>query len=258
MNLQKKAVFFDVDDTMYDHLHPTRDALRTVLGLSERFPYEEAYHRIRYYSDLLSAQGGLLEGKAGSDELDDMRESRFVLALQEFGVDITREQAAHVQKVYLDRQYRIAPFEGATSLMDALSSAGYLVGLITNGLEEHQMSKIKAMALENHVAPEHIFVSGTVGYAKPDPRIFEVVNERTGTLAEHCCYIGDSWRNDVAGAVAANWRVIWFNHRNASPESDVLGAYETAASYSELKKLLLPDTLNPVHIACSKINPASF
>ncbi len=249
MDLQKKAVFFDVDDTMYDHLHPTRDALRTVLGLSERFPYEEAYHRIRYYSDLLSAQGGLLEGKAGQGELNDMREGRFVLALQEFGVNITREQAVQVQKVYLDRQYRIEPFEGATSLMDALSSAGYLVGLITNGLEEHQMSKIKAMALENHVAPEHIFVSGTVGYAKPDPRIFAVVNERTGTLAEHCCYIGDSWRNDVAGATAANWRTIWFNHRNASPESDVLGAYETASSYADLKTLLLP---------CSQTNPASL
>ncbi|MCV9949124.1 HAD family hydrolase [Paenibacillus sp. BT-177] len=241
MNLQKKAVFFDVDDTMYDHLHPTRDALRTVLGLSERFPYQEVYHRIRYYSDLLSAKGGLLEGKAGQDELDDMREGRFILALQEFGVAITREQAVHVQQEYLDRQYRIESFEGATSLIDELSSAGYLVGLITNGLEEHQMSKIKAMTLENHVAAEHIFVSGTVGYAKPDRRIFEIVNERTGTLAEHCCYIGDSWRNDVAGAIAANWRVIWFNHRNAIPESDVSGAYETAASYAELRRLLLPD-----------------
>ncbi|MCP3795544.1 MULTISPECIES: HAD family hydrolase [Paenibacillus] len=241
MNLQKKAVFFDVDDTMYDHLHPTRDALRTVLGLSERFPYEKAYHRIRYYSDVLSAKGGLLEGKAGPDELDEMREGRFILALQEFGVEITREQAVHVQQEYLDRQYQIEPFEGATSLINDLSSAGFLVGLITNGLEEHQMSKIKAMALENHVAVEHIFVSGTVGYAKPDPRIFEVVNERTGTLAEHCCYIGDSWRNDVAGAIAANWQVIWFNHRNAPPETDVLGDYKTAASYAELRRLLLPD-----------------
>ncbi|ALP38955.1 HAD family hydrolase [Paenibacillus sp. IHB B 3084] len=253
MNLHKKAVFFDVDDTMYDHLHPTRDALRTVLGLSERFPYEEAYHRIRYYSDVLSAKGGLLEGKAGPDELEDMREGRFVLALQEFGVNITREQAVDIQKEYLDRQYRIEPFEGATSLMDELSSAGYLVGLITNGLEDHQMSKIRAMALENHIAAEHIFVSGTVGYAKPDPRIFEVVNERTGTLAEHCCYIGDSWRNDVAGAVGANWRVIWFNHRKAAPESEVAGAYETVASYSELKKLLLPDASITAHTISAQV-----
>lgn len=63
--LAKEGYFFDVDDTMYDHLHPTRDALRTVLGLSERFPFEKAYHRIRYYSDVLSAKGGLLEGRQG-------------------------------------------------------------------------------------------------------------------------------------------------------------------------------------------------
>ncbi|MFB5760139.1 hypothetical protein [Paenibacillus medicaginis] len=34
-----QAVFFDVDDTMYDHLQPTRGALQHVMELDDSFPY---------------------------------------------------------------------------------------------------------------------------------------------------------------------------------------------------------------------------
>lgn len=33
-----KTIFFDVDDTLYDHLQPLRGALQDVLGLPDEFP----------------------------------------------------------------------------------------------------------------------------------------------------------------------------------------------------------------------------
>jgi putative hydrolase of the HAD superfamily len=242
MALQKwhQAVFFDVDDTMYDHLEPTRGALQHVLGLDGSFPYEAAYHRIRYYSDKLSAEGRLLHRAPDKLELEDMRIRRFMLAMQEFGSELTWEEAARVQAEYLDRQYRITPFAGAKELMRDLADAGVLVGLITNGPEEHQLHKIRALALQSHVPPEHIFISGAVGFAKPDPRIFAAVNERTGTTADICWYVGDSWRNDVVGASLAGWKVLWFNHRQTAPETTEHSPYGTAVSYGELRALLLP------------------
>ncbi|MFB5266925.1 HAD family hydrolase [Paenibacillus enshidis] len=235
-----QAVFFDVDDTMYDHLQPTRGALQHVMGLDDSFPYEAAYHRIRYYSDKLAAEGGLLHRAPGTSELEEMRIRRFILAMREFGSELSWEQAARLQAEYLDRQYRITPFIGAPELMKDLADAGVLVGLITNGPEEHQLQKIRALALESHVAPEHVFISGAVGYAKPDPRIFTAVNERTGTTADVCWYVGDSWRNDVVGASLAGWKVLWFNHRQTEPETTEHSPYGTAASYEELREMLLP------------------
>jgi putative hydrolase of the HAD superfamily len=67
---------------------------------------------------------------------------------------------------------------------------------------------------------EHVIDSGRLGIEKPDPRIFahalallEVAPE---TRAVH---IGDSWSADVAGALAAGWRAIWYGRR-AVPVDD--------------------------------------
>ncbi|RUT30548.1 HAD family hydrolase [Paenibacillus zeisoli] len=217
--MNNKAVFFDVDDTLYDHLSPLRSALMEVLGLPEDFPYERAYYLFRYYSDLLSDEEGL-SAVPDKSKMERMRTRRFILSLAELGVHVTEEQAGRLQAAYLRGQFEIRPFEGAVTLIRRLSEAGYVVGLITNGPKEHQMSKILAMEMEKLVPLSHIFVSGAVGIAKPDPRLFTHVNASTGTLAADCHYIGDSWRNDVVGSLGAGWTSIWFNHRGAKPESD--------------------------------------
>lgn len=233
----KKAVFFDVDDTLYDHLTPFRKVVETIVRPKEGFPYEAAYHRLRYYSDILSLE----LGGAGSDEygsaVEDMRRRRFQLALQEFDIELSPEQAKSMQAAYIGCQYEIDMFEGARELLQRLADDGYIIGLITNGTQEHQMSKIAAMNLESIIPADRLFVSGDVGWDKPDHRIFAHVNERTGTSPEHSYYIGDSWRNDVIGALAAGWNVIWFNHRGIAPESRHTPHY-IAGSYKELAQIL--------------------
>lgn len=235
--LSPKGIFFDVDDTLYDHLAPFRDAVQEVAHPGGAFPYEAAYHRMRYYSDMLSVELGGAGTAAYGEAVEDMRRRRFQLALAEFGIQLTLEEAEAVQQTYLDRQYNITMFEGARELLKKLADAGHVVGLITNGPAEHQMNKIAAMRLGDLIPEERLFVSGAVGWDKPDPRIFHHVNRLTGTVPEGSYYIGDSWRNDVVGALAAGWHVIWFNHRSVGPESEHQPQH-TVTSYGELEGLL--------------------
>ncbi|MFD2703347.1 HAD family hydrolase [Paenibacillus shunpengii] len=231
-----KAVFFDVDDTLYDHLTPLREALIQRLHLPETLPYEEIYHRFRYYSDLLSAEKNL-SAVPTPEDMADMRRRRFMLALAEFGEFINEEQAEAAQAAYLDMQFQIKPFPEAVKLIQQLKNHGIRVGLITNGPEEHQLAKIKALQMERYVDQQLFFVSGGVGYAKPDARLFQHVNNVTGTLPENCYYVGDSWRNDVVGAIAAGWTVLWFNHRRAEPESEHKPHF-IADNYEQLGNML--------------------
>lgn len=53
--------------------------------------------------------------------------------------------------------------------------------------------------------------SGKVGVEKPDPRIFALALERLGVPAARAVHVGDSWPADVAGALAAGWRAIWYS-----------------------------------------------
>ena len=68
-----KAVFFDVDDTMYDHLLPFRKAVRRQVAEKPEFPFEEAYHRLRYYSDILSLELGGAAAMGSGEAVELMR-----------------------------------------------------------------------------------------------------------------------------------------------------------------------------------------
>ncbi|WP_028559375.1 HAD family hydrolase [Paenibacillus pinihumi] len=236
--MQAKGIFFDVDDTLYDHLTPLRKALEEVADTGSDFPYDAAYHRLRYYSDMLSLELGGAGAMETGSATELMRRRRFQLALAEFGMELSEEQAAQMQAAYIGCQYEITMFPGARELIEKLVRAGHIVGLITNGAGGHQMNKISAMNLDDLIPSEYQFVSGVVGWDKPDVRIFSHVNERTGTVPANSVYIGDSWRNDVIGALEAGWRVIWFNHRGVEPESEHTPQH-IAADYEELGRLLI-------------------
>ncbi|WP_054956848.1 HAD family hydrolase [Paenibacillus dakarensis] len=237
LNEHKKAVFFDVDDTLYDHLTPFRRAVDEIAHPAADFPYEAAYHRMRYYSDILSLELGGAGSQQYEETVEEMRRRRFQLALQEFGIELSSDQAKRMQAAYIGCQYDIQMFARARELLKQLADDGHIIGLITNGPLEHQMNKIAAMNLGDIIPDERLFVSGAVGWDKPDARIFAYVNEKTGTRPENSFYVGDSWRNDVIGALNAGWHVIWFNHRRAKPESEHTPHY-TATSYEELGEIL--------------------
>ncbi|RIX60551.1 HAD family hydrolase [Paenibacillus nanensis] len=235
----KKAIFFDVDDTLYDHLIPFRKAVWEWVENPGSFPFEKAYHRLRYYSDILSLELGGAGAMETGEATEWMRMERFRRALAEFDVRLSEEQAAKIQAAYLGCQYDIEMFNGARELIERLQASGKIVGLITNGAGGHQRRKIEAMELTKLVPQHRIFISGEAGWDKPDTRLFQHVNERTDTRPDECVYIGDSWRNDVIGALEAGWSVIWFNHRGQQPEEGHQ-PHDTATDFAELSRLLLP------------------
>lgn len=233
----RAGVFFDLDDTLYDHLTPLKDTLTSQLRLPDAFDHREAYQRFRYYSDHLAAAQENAFAAHNVEGQREMRVQRFMLMLQEFGIQVSMEEAKQLQQDYVDRQYDIALFDGARETILRLQQDGYTVGIITNGAEAHQVKKVEALALDMLVPKEHIYITGRVGWDKPDPRIFQHALQETGVDLEHAVYIGDSWRNDVIGALGAGWRMIWFNHRFAARESQHEPHHE-AQSYEDISRIL--------------------
>jgi len=218
----RQAIFFDVDDTLYDHLTPFRQAIMPWTKENAKFPYEQAYLLMRYYSDKLSLE----LGGAGQMELgaatEQMRRQRFQYTLADYHIAVTEIEAEAIQQAYLSCQFEIEPFPNMMELILEIKALGHQVGIITNGAEAHQWKKIKALKLEQYIPLDWIFVSGSYDWDKPDRQLFQFVNSRTKTLAEHCTFIGDSWRNDIVGALSSDWKAIWFNHRNQQTGTDVV------------------------------------
>jgi putative hydrolase of the HAD superfamily len=64
------------------------------------------------------------------------------------------------------------------------------------------------------------FLSAELGFLKPDPQPFAAVQARLGLFPGEIAMVGDSWRDDVAGALDAGWTAIWVN-RNGLPRPEL-------------------------------------
>ncbi len=55
------------------------------------------------------------------------------------------------------------------------------------------------------------FLSAELGVLKPEPGAFAAVQRRLGLFPGNLAMVGDSWSDDVEGALAAGWTAIWVN-----------------------------------------------
>jgi putative hydrolase of the HAD superfamily len=60
------------------------------------------------------------------------------------------------------------------------------------------------------------FLSAELGALKPEREAFLLVQRRLGLFAGEIAMVGDSWRDDITGALEAGWTAIWVN-RNGVP-----------------------------------------
>jgi HAD superfamily hydrolase (TIGR01549 family) len=108
-----------------------------------------------------------------------------------------------------------AEVPGMVALARELGARGVRVAILSNS--EGRLAELLAeIGIAGAFAA--IIDSGRVGIEKPDRRIFDHTLAVLGA-GRPGIHIGDSWPADVAGALGAGWRAIWFGRR-ATPVDD--------------------------------------
>jgi HAD superfamily hydrolase (TIGR01549 family) len=62
-------------------------------------------------------------------------------------------------------------------------------------------------------------LSAELGALKPEPAAFLALQKRLGLFPGNLVMVGDSWKDDVEGALAAGWIAIWVN-RDGKPRPE--------------------------------------
>lgn len=226
------AVLFDLDDTLFDHKHARRCALRR---LAEDFPELDSFEIERLESvhekHLVATHERILDGTLSQD---DARTERLISFLADFAILIDQRTAAKVDVGYRETYTNSRrPVPGAVELIQSLRGHVKL-GVITNGLVPDQREKLCVCGLDDVF--DAVVISAELNIRKPNPRIFETALERIGATAETSVMIGDSWTNDVRGARSAGLTAIWFN-RYGTPVPDPSLA-ETVWDIADCRSLL--------------------
>jgi putative hydrolase of the HAD superfamily len=196
-----RAVFFDFDDTL-----DNRDAAFRA-GLSAFLTY--------YYPSLTA------------EEILARREEMFYFQRGHYGEIIYyRDMLAHFLEVWppeiptdvptayrrMIRAFAAAgqPHPDVYDTLITLREQGYLVGIITNGSDRTQCTKIDHTNLRLYA--DLVVLAGEEGIQKPDVRLFRMAAARLGLPTRACMFVGDHPQNDLEGARAAGFtpiRKVW-------------------------------------------------
>ncbi len=88
------------------------------------------------------------------------------------------------------------------------------LGIISNGNKDVQEEMIHRFGLSAELPRERIFTSKKGEYRKPDSAIFLQALKGTATEPSQAAMVGDSWTNDIVGALKCGMRAIWLNKHN--------------------------------------------
>lgn len=127
-------------------------------------------------------------------------------------------------------------FDDAHDLATTAAARGIRLGLLSNGAGDVQRDKLGVLGIADWF--EVVVVSGEIGYAKPDPSLFQVALDQLAAPPGVVWHVGDDLQTDVAGARAAKVTAVWLNRsREARQSRDPVPDLEVA-SLRELADLL--------------------
>lgn len=198
--------FFDLDATLLDHEHSVSVGLESLTANSAelraaadeqlfvRWISAEQTHYVRYERREIAFQ--------------EHRRERLRECFPEICAGRSDRELDSMYHHYLEgyqRGWRLYP--EAEAVLEELRREP--MALITNGESSVQRAKVVRLGLEPYFSG--IFVSGELGFTKPDPRIFQAACEALGVAPERVHFVGNDMEKDVVGSWKAGLKPVWFN-----------------------------------------------
>ena len=205
-----RAIFFDLDETLIANSLPVPALFQSV------------YHDVigEHDESAKVAFFGALRDRASTlwstmFDADHSPESQFIdcfaVCLQAAG---HTHQTGHVARAMFDRFLELSSrnvvlHHDALTTLSTLRERGFITGIITNGMERVQRGKIHQLGLESEV--DHVTISAEARAHKPFSPVFELALTRAGVAPHEAWQIGDHALNDVAGAIRAGMRGVFYD-----------------------------------------------
>lgn len=227
-----KNLFIDLDDTLWDIHHNSKECLKEVF---DDYGYIKYYKCFDDYYNVYMPSNHHLWGlyRKGEIDKDELIVERFLVPVREFGID----DAAYAKKLsddFLERTtLRTKLVDGTINLLEYLKPK-YKMHILSNGFREVQYKKMENSGLSLYF--EKIILSDDVGINKPHIDFFNYALEKTNSCPTETLMIGDSWDADILGAYNSNIDQLWFNPGEL--QSDGFTPTYCVKSLAEIKEIL--------------------
>lgn len=217
----RKAILFDLDDTLLDFHRSERDAIKQTLA---SFGIEADDAMMEYYSRVNDSQWKLLEkGELTRDQVLTRRFEIFYAGIGKPGIDPDETWRRYEHNLSKSWYY----IDGAEELLSEMCR-DYELYIVSNGTASVQDGRIAASGIGKYF--KDIFISQRIGFNKPDKRFFDAVFERLDGLdRSEALIVGDSLSSDIKGGKNAGIATLWYNPHNGRADGDIQPDYEVTS-----------------------------
>lgn len=224
-----KAIFFDIDDTLYDTSGfaklARKAALNMMIDAGLPLNSNEAYNLLR---EIISQKGSNYDKHFN------------LLTKTVFGEEKPLLIALGMINYHNVKFALLRPFPKTTSTLINLKSKGYSLGVISNGITIKQWEKLIRLGIHHFF--DEVVTSDEVGFEKPHKRIFEVALNKIDCTPKQAVMIGNKFSEDIMGALNAGMSAILVNSQLTNEEVDYIEKekvdVKVISDISELDKIL--------------------
>lgn len=211
------VILFDADDTLFDYGMAEGQAFMNVFAYFG-LPTGAEEYAASYQTINRALWADLEAGRITSAALRVERFNRLFAAHQ---LDLNPEEFSEAYLRFLGEGTFL--IQGAVELCEEL--AAFRLAIITNGIKEVQLSRIKGSPLADTF--EQIIISEEAGYQKPATGIFDYAFEKLGiTDKRRVLIVGDSLTSDIQGGINYGIDTCWFNPLGKANGSGIMPTYE--------------------------------
>jgi len=186
-----KAVLFDLDETLLDR----KQSLLSFVSVQAEALVD------KYYVDRFIDR--FIELDANGSVWKDVVYTNLV---DEFNLKSVSPDKLLSDYVDNFHKYCVAKPKSKEAIA-SLYSAGYLLGLVSNGKSPFQERAFEALNVSNLFSTT--VVSEAVGHRKPDKDIFQLACNNLGVLTTETVFVGDNPIADIQGAKAVGMYTIY-------------------------------------------------
>lgn len=217
-------LLFDADGTLVDFHKGEFEAVREAMETMGIEPNDELVHA---YSEINAGLWKMLERKEITKP--ELLIRRFEIFCERFGFSVDVKEMARTYEASLSQKGYL--FDGVEELCQKLSK-NHSLYIVTNGVEHIQKGRFSKLPLDKYF--KKVFISGEMGYDKPDIRYFEAVEKNIPDFKkERALIIGDSLTSDIAGGINYGIDTCWYAPDNSEAPDGIDITY-VARSYDDI------------------------
>jgi putative hydrolase of the HAD superfamily len=202
-----KAVFFDAAGTLIKPAHRVGESYATIAAnYGKSVTPAELFERFRICFDGAPPLAFPGAAPAQIEPLERQWWKRLVAQIFEPWGEFTRfDDYFDELFAYFAQPHAWQLYPEAVETLVALKQRGLLLAVISN-FDSRLVRILNGLNVGANFS--QVFVSSAVGYAKPQPQIFNLALTRFGLTSAQALHIGDSETNDLQGANNAGVRAL--------------------------------------------------